>query len=228
MCKQWRQDLKSRGFCNKTVQLCSALAGGGDVERLGQNVLRRLDAITDHSERALCLDGGAFLQKCFYNKTVQMCSVLCEVDDTKDLGENAWERLDERRGSDWTMGQSEGALCWEARRFLQKLLGSKGSLLEWLQAASQEPDASFLSRGVASTAQVLGLKLVQWVGKPQGVFPGLYTLAGHSNRFSSTPMMNSFAFSPDGKRIVSGSDDKLVKIWNTETGAEVSIFYRVS
>jgi WD40 repeat protein len=35
-------------------------------------------------------------------------------------------------------------------------------------------------------------------------------------------MVRSVAFSRDGKRIVSGSDDNLVKIWNTETGVEVS------
>ena len=41
------------------------------------------------------------------------------------------------------------------------------------------------------------------------------TLTGHSE------WVCSVAFSRDGKRIVSGSDDTLVKIWNTETGAEV-------
>ena len=34
-------------------------------------------------------------------------------------------------------------------------------------------------------------------------------------------MVRSVAFSRDGKRIVSGSYDELVKIWNSETGAEV-------
>jgi WD40 repeat protein len=89
-------------------------------------------------------------------------------------------------------------------------------LQEWLQAASQEPDASFLSRGAASTAQSLGLALVQWGCKPQGRYPGSYTLPGHSST------VESVALSRDGKRAVSGSQDKLVKIWDTETGAEVS------
>jgi WD40 repeat protein len=39
--------------------------------------------------------------------------------------------------------------------------------------------------------------------------------------------VNSIAISPDGKRVVSGSDDKLVKMWNAETGAEVSSFVGV-
>lgn len=41
------------------------------------------------------------------------------------------------------------------------------------------------------------------------------TLRGHSER------VNSVAFTPDGKRVVSGSGDKLVKIWDVEAGTEV-------
>ena len=37
----------------------------------------------------------------------------------------------------------------------------------------------------------------------------------------------SVAFSPDGKHFVSGSEDKLVKVWHTETGTEVSSFVRL-
>jgi hypothetical protein len=160
VCKSWRRELEAWSFCNTTVQLCSALAGGGDADRLQQNALRRLTASTDvDAERALCLDCGAFLEKS---------------------------------------------------------LGWKGSLQEWLQAASQEPDASFLSRGAASTAQRLGLVLVRWVGKPQGRYPGSYTLKGHSE------CVVSVALSRDGLRAASASEDKLVKIWNTETGDEVS------
>jgi len=44
------------------------------------------------------------------------------------------------------------------------------------------------------------------------------TLTGHSE------MVLSVAFSRDGKWIVSGSTDTLVKIWNAETGAEVRSF----
>ena len=44
------------------------------------------------------------------------------------------------------------------------------------------------------------------------------TLTGH------TALVRSVAFSPNGNRVVSGSGDNLVKIWNAETGAEVSVF----
>ena len=172
-CKIWRREMQTCGFCNKTVQLCSTLAQDWDgntawdystpaqrsnVERLRQNALRRLDASTDDAERALCLDGGAFLEKMQGFK-------------------------------------------WELARCQLQLVNLQ--LHEWLQAASQEPDASVLSRGAASTAKSLGLRLVQWVGKPQERYPGLYTLAGHSD------VVHAVALSLDGKRAVSGSDDKM-------------------
>jgi WD40 repeat protein/tRNA A-37 threonylcarbamoyl transferase component Bud32 len=42
----------------------------------------------------------------------------------------------------------------------------------------------------------------------------LLTLEGHAGR------IRSIAFSPDGKRIVSGSDDSTLKVWDTATGQE--------
>ena len=162
VCMIWRREMQARGFCSKTVQLCSALAGGRDFQSLGQIALRRLDASSSHIERA------------FYT---------------------------------------------EARAFLQRSWGGEGDLRRWLQAASQEPDSSVLSRGAASTAQSLGLPLVQWAGKPQGRYPGLHTLRGHSN------VVHSVAISPDGKCVVSGSEDNLVKLWHAETGAQVRMSY---
>ena len=42
------------------------------------------------------------------------------------------------------------------------------------------------------------------------------TLKGHAE------YVRSVAFSPDGKLVASGSDDRRVKIWDAATGAEVN------
>ena len=42
------------------------------------------------------------------------------------------------------------------------------------------------------------------------------TLRGHSGP------VYSVAYSPDGKHIVSGSQDETVKVWDSQTGKEVS------
>jgi WD40 repeat protein len=106
----------------------------------------------------------------------------------------------------------------DANAFLQRSWRWGESLRQRLQAASQEPAASFLSRGAASTLQILGLPLVQWVGKPEGRYPGVCTLTDHSEG------VDPAAFSPDGTRIVSGSHDGRVTIWDVATAALVSIF----
>jgi len=43
------------------------------------------------------------------------------------------------------------------------------------------------------------------------------TLTGHSGH------VRSVAYSPDGKHIVSGSDDNTVRVWDSQTGKEVSV-----
>ena len=167
MCKQWRQDLEARGFCNKTVQLCLALAKDANSERLEQ-LSERLEQLS--LERLNASTGGA--ERAFYA---------------------------------------------EANSFLTRNVGFEGTLRDWLQCASQEHAEGPLSRGAASTAQILGLPLVQWAGKQQGVgYPGMHSLTGQKGN------MTEVAISPDGGRIVS-AHYKFVKLWNAATGAEVRI-----
>jgi len=150
----------------------------------------------------------------FCCKTVRLCAALAAGGDVEDLGQIALRQLRANIG-----GEPE---FWsDAMAFLQRSLGWRGGLREYLQAASQEPEVSFLSRGAASTAECLGWSLVHWVDKPQGRYPGLRALPGHAS------IVRSVAFSPDGKWIVSGAEDKFVKIWKAETGAEVSSFVRL-
>jgi WD40 repeat protein len=43
----------------------------------------------------------------------------------------------------------------------------------------------------------------------------MLTLKGHSG------CVNTIGFSPDGTRVITGSEDRTVKLWDTKTGAEV-------
>lgn len=138
-------------------------------------------------------------------KTVPVRPVLAEGDDGGDatrLGRNALRRL-----LPFVLEHVGPEVVWRT--------------FEGCKVASQEPAASFLPRGAASPEEIPGLRLVQSAGQPQGLHPCL-TLKGH------WASVTSVAISPDGTRIVSGSRDNLVKIWNAATGAEVSSFVRVS
>jgi len=58
-------------------------------------------------------------------------------------------------------------------------------------------------------------ELAQKVGGGRFATEELFSLEGHSE------WVNSVAFSPDGQRVVSGSRDGTVKIWDVTSGSEV-------
>jgi WD40 repeat protein len=57
---------------------------------------------------------------------------------------------------------------------------------------------------------------LQWVNKPQRLDPCLLTMAGHRG------MVRACAYSPDGRRILSGAADGTLKVWDAETGIEIA------
>jgi len=74
-CKAWRRELEARGFCRRTWQLCSTMAGNtpdATVEQssavahmashLTRVALLHVDARECTAERAACLDANALLQ----------------------------------------------------------------------------------------------------------------------------------------------------------------------
>ena len=151
----------------------------------------------------------------FCHKTFRLCSLLAVPSpraNLERLAHNALQRLNA------STNELERVFYLDVNAFLQRWWGRlgayrAGSLHQSLQAASQEPDASFLSQGASSTSHILGLQLVQWLGRPQARFPGICTLDNHSG------MVSSVSFSHDGTRIASGS--MCLTLWDAATGAEV-------
>jgi hypothetical protein len=151
----------------------------------------------------------------FCMRTFSLCRALADGNSPQTLQRvEATIRRQLRRLPD----QDERAWWLDARSLVQRCRENysdrTGERWSWLQAASQEPDGP-LSRQAAATARMLGWHVVRWPDKPRVRFPGLWTLTGHSREVTSV------AYSPDGIRIISGSEDKTVKVWNAATGKEV-------
>src|SRR5271163_4817565 len=76
----------------------------------------------------------------------------------------------------------------------------------------------FAPRGIGVSKQYLAL-YPQTFGIKRGGqsrWPAIQSiLSGHTDE------VNSAAFSPDGRRIVSGADDKSIRVWDAETGQTV-------
>lgn len=85
------------------------------------------------------------------------------------------------------------------------------------QQAANQPDstsAAHLARQRIENG-LYNRPWIQWVNKIQVRDPCLVTLTGHQSNVTAC------SFSPDGKRIVSASWDKTLKIWEVATGEEL-------
>lgn len=99
---------------------------------------------------------------------------------------------------------------------VDKPLGSlKGHTAPVLQAVFSPDGKRIVTCGKDNTARIWTLVDLADEGRPIKAMSELHVLVGH------TAAVNSVAFSPDGKRVLTGSDDHTAKIWDSETGQEL-------
>lgn len=86
------------------------------------------------------------------------------------------------------------------------------------QQAANEPGSTAPAQSAHARIEA-GLEARPWVryvNKPKSRSACVMTFVGH------TGGVKGCAFSPDGSRIVSASDDKTLKLWDAENGAELA------
>ena len=116
-----------------------------------------------------------------------------------------------------------GTLAVQAQQAAQRNLARS----ENLRLAAEAQNILAQPYGNVETAALLSLRALQGGYIPQAdaplqeSLPRLYatqTFIGH------TDTVESVAFSPDGKYVLTGSDDKTAKLWDAASGAEVRTF----
>jgi len=115
------------------------------------------------------------------------------------------------------MNQRESLQDWQKFLLAESHVLQRNPALLFQQAANQ-PDST-LPALAARTRLETGLETRPWfryVNKPQSRSACLMTLKINAS------FVGAYAFSADGRRIVSASDDKTLKLWDIQTGAELA------
>ncbi|KAK3304826.1 uncharacterized protein B0T15DRAFT_537707 [Chaetomium strumarium] len=107
---------------------------------------------------------------------------------------------------------SLGAVVYDAKRFLQ----SHSSIIE--EAPLQAYCSALVFSPEASIIRRLHMRhLPKWIVRAPALSEA-WTV--HLQTLSHPSAVKAIAFSPDGRLIVSGSDDSTVRVWDAATGAE--------
>jgi WD40 repeat protein len=85
----------------------------------------------------------------------------------------------------------------------------------FIQQAANQPKNSSVSHQAHRRLSVGGIPWMSWVNRPEDRSPCLLTLTGHQ------AAVMSVAVTPHDRRIISGSSDKTIKIWDMENGQEL-------
>jgi eukaryotic-like serine/threonine-protein kinase len=132
---------------------------------------------------------------------------LLLTEKTPALG-HSWQSLDWKPGliaiSDAYIEKGRGVLLWDAKRHTKVRY-----LLASTLSTAMAPNGRTVAAGLGGKGDVL-----LWSTETGKL---LNTLKGHTN------WTVSLAFSPDGHRLVSGSGDSTVRVWDTDTGATVYV-----